>query len=145
MKKKTIKAIRLLANRLPESYVLRKHSISIKGSEVRLQKIETDLPIDLDENYKISKNILERINHTQRLKRAYSKSGDKGVYDYMIWLNENNIRLNKRLAPKDQIDTLDAGLLGVLSKGVKGFWQNLIIFLFSFLTVFKKQTAQNVN
>ena len=71
MKKKQIKALKQLADTLPESYEL------IKNTRFSTERT------------------LKKINHLQKLKRSFVKKGNTGLVEYVEWLNRNNIRINK--------------------------------------------------
>ena len=86
-------------------------------------------------NYKIAD-----VNHFNRLKKAFARNKEKGLIDYIEWVDRNNKKMNA-IFEKMQLEEVSKEIMEVAKKGEKGFWSNLLNFLFAFLTVFKKKAA----
>lgn len=142
MKKRTAKALRLLADRLPPAYKQRSHTergrladfheyVSTSGKEIPDLSPLTEENADTIIGVKFPN--LEVLNHHRRLKKAYTENGEKGIQDYILWLTGHN----KRWAAKiGEVEQVDAGLLAIAKGKVSGFWSALVSFLFAFASVF---------
>lgn len=126
-------AIQNLATRLPKSYELRKTGVISMNKDLPLKmqsKIDTD-----DTWFKVFKNKFEEINHINRLESAYKRNKEQGIVDYIYWLNNNNKNLNAKYEQL-KLESASDDLLDIAKKGAKGFWKNLLDFLFAFLKIF---------
>jgi len=79
---------------------------------------------------------LVEVNHLNRLKSAYSRNKEKGIVDYILWVNYNNQKVNYILK-NQELQKVDEGIIDIAMKGANNFWRNLIAFLISFITIFK--------
>ena len=146
MKKKHIKGIKTLAEKLPRSITIVKYSVLKKGWELTEKEIESaKFEIQADKEY-LQRNHYKvvEINHFNRLKKAFSKNGEQGIIDYIVWVDKNNRKMNVIFGNTDLKPGEDNLLKGAL-KGASGFWDNLFAFLFSFITVFKNRLAHGSN
>ena len=143
MKKQQIKALKKLAEMLPESVTLVIESEVKKGVQLTNEEINTlNCELDLDAIYKHKKYSIQEINHLNRLKKAYAKYKEKGLSDYINWLDRNNKRMNE-LFENLQTKEIDERLLAISKEGGKGFWNSLIKFLFSFYQIFIGKKLRN--
>lgn len=128
------KAIEHLSKRLPISYEHRKVGIAVNSMEYDL---DTRRKYNLKDNefYKAFRNKFIEINHISRMERAYKKYGEQGIIDYIYWLNNNNKSLKEKYE-KLKLDSVSQDVLDIAKQGAKGFWKNLLDFLFAFLKVF---------
>lgn len=140
MKKQQIKALSRLANQLPETKELVKYSIVKKGWELSFDEIDrAKIDIEADKDYIQRGNYkIADVNHNNRLKKAYARNKEQGIIDYIFWVNQNNQNMNK-LFEEMHLKEVSNELMGIAEKGGKGFWNNLLNFLFAFLTVFRKK------
>jgi len=142
MKKQQIKGLRQLAEQLPISKEIVKYSILKKGFELSEQEIELS-GIDIEAEKLYLKKGLYRIadvNHFNRLKKAFARNKEQGLIDYIEWVDRNNKKMNA-LFENMQLEEVSKEIMQVAQKGEKGFWHNLLNFLFAFLMIFKKKTA----
>ena len=126
-------AIQNLANRLPKSYELRKIGFISMNKDLPL-KMQSKKDTD-DTWFKVFKNKFEEINHINRLQSAYKRNKEQGIVDYIYWLNNNNKNLNAKYEQL-KLESVSDDLLDIAKKGAKGFWRNLLDFLFAFLKIF---------
>jgi hypothetical protein len=143
MKKNKIKGLKALAERLPKSKEIiigSKHdSIIKKGYEFSMEEIEKSaMDIEAEKDYEKRQYKILDINHLNRLQKAYGKKGEKGIIDYINWLDNNNKKMNEQFHNM-QLAAVSKEIMEVAKKGEKGFWSNLFNFLFAFLTVFKNK------
>jgi hypothetical protein len=143
MKKPKLKALKALADKLPESYEIVRYYSLKQGKEitfdeiVKLRSEGSELEINEDAWYRENKSKFQQINHFNRLKKAYSRSKEIGLVEYIKWLNSHNTKMNE-VFKELQLKQVDENILEIAKKGAKGFWSNLINFLLSFLIAFKK-------
>jgi hypothetical protein len=78
MKKRDLKSIKELADKLPRSQELQLCYKIIKGIKQHRYKL-----VD--------------INHYDRLKKAHTKNKETGMQDYITWLKSNNEKVNKMI------------------------------------------------
>ena len=144
MKKSQIKGLKKLAEQLPMSKELVKFSIVKKGYKFTMEEIEiTGIDIKAEKEYVKKGNYkIADVNHFNRLKKAFARSKEKGLIDYIEWVNRNNKKMNA-IFEKMQLEEVSKEIMEVAQKGEKGFWSNLLNFLFAFLNVFK--VKQNVS
>ena len=140
MSKAKLKALKGLSNRLPKSYVLRRHGIVRDLSDLHKANDEgADLELpeltegNAGDKYKIKRQVLEPVNHYRRLKRAFSKRGTQGVREYIIWLKHNNDKLSRQFS---DIEPVPDGLLQIARSKSGNFWEGLLAFLYAFLRSF---------
>mgnify|MGYP006325544865 FL=1 len=127
-------AIEQLSKKLPLSYELKKVGYAIKGEDLPLETRRKFSLADM-EYYRTSKQMLFSINHISRMQSAFKRSGEQGIIDYIYWLNNNNKKLND-MFEKLKLEQVSDDVMDIASKGAKGFWKNLLDFLFAFLKVF---------
>lgn len=127
-------AIEHLSKKLPVSYELKKVGYSIKGEDLPLETRQKFSLADT-EYYRTSKQIIVLINHTSRMQSNFKKYGEQGIIDYIYWLNNNNKKLNERFE-KLKLEQVSDDVMSIVAKGAKGFWKNLLDFLFAFLKAF---------
>lgn len=142
MKKNQIKGLKKLAEQLPVSKEIQKYSIVQKGYEFTMEEIEkAEIDIEAEKDY-IKKNNYKivDVNHFNRLKKAFARNKEKGLVDYIEWVDRNNRKMNE-LFERMNLERVSEGIMDVARKGEKGFWSNLLNFLFAFITVFKKKMA----
>ena len=78
------------------------------------------------------------IDHYSRLKNAYARNKELGLIEYIQWLDRNNKKLNQMF--KDlELERVNSTLMKQIEKGAKGFWNNLIQFLLSFVMAFQSE------
>lgn len=145
MKKSQLKGLKQLAEQLPKSVEIQVYSELKKGYEMTIEEIErAKIPIEAEEYYKKSgSQRLVEIHHYDRLKKAYARNREKGLVDYIEWLDKHNLRMNE-LFEKLELQRVSDEIMEVAKKGEKGFWanlRNLLNFLFAFINTFKKKTA----
>ncbi len=142
MKKNQIKGLKKLAEQLPVSKEIQKYSIVQKGYEFTMEEIEkAGIDIEAEKDYVKKGNYrIVDINHFNRLKRAFARNKEKGLVDYIEWVDRNNRKMNE-LFERMNLERVSEGIMDVARKGEKGFWSNLLNFLFAFITVFKKKMA----
>ena len=138
MKKQQIKALKKLAEMLPESVTLAIEPEFKKAYELSQPQIDSlKGEFDIEAIYKTKKYKIEPINHLNRLQKAYSRYKEQGLADYITWLDNNNKRMNKLF---DGLNTssIDNDILEIAKKGGKGFWSSLMNFIFAFYNTFIK-------
>lgn len=140
MKKNQIKGIKQLAEKLPASKELIKYTVIKKGHELTPEEIkESDIDIEADRDYVRKGNYkIADVNHFNRLKRAFARSKEKGLVEYIEWVDRNNKKMNA-LFEKIRLEEVSKELMEVAKKGEKGFWKNLLNFLFALIAVFKRK------
>lgn len=128
------KGLQELAARLPESFELQNKKYVVKGKEFDIDQRRKHMLSD-DELYVMKKTALIPVNHINRLENAYKKYKEQGMVDYIYWLNNNNRKLNEifRTMEYKQVST---DVMDIVKEGAKGFWKNLMEFLFAFLKAF---------
>ena len=139
MKKNQIKGLKKLAEQLPVSKELQTYSVCKKGYEFTMEEIENaKIDIEAEKDY-IQKGHyrIADVNHFNRLKKAFARNKEKGLIDYIEWVDKNNKKMNE-LFEKMQLERVSKEIMEISSKGEKGFWSNLLNFLFAFISVFKK-------
>jgi len=126
--------IKQLAERLPDSFELQNKKYVVKGAEFDID-LRREHGLNDHELYVMKKNSLIPINHSNRLENAYKKNKEQGMVDYIYWLNNNNRKLNEifKTLEYKQVST---DVMDIVKDGAKGFWKNLMEFLFAFLKVF---------
>jgi len=144
MKKKQIKYLNFLADQLPDMKELKLKGDNISGT-ILLERIasgETKAPKGIDINkkgrYSDRKYVFEDINHRQRIKRAYSKNGPQGVFDYLKYLSIHRKRINDMVDESKKIAKLPPMVKKLMSGGVGAFW-SILAFFYSFVAVFSKK------
>lgn len=138
MKKKQAKALRQLAQQLPKSYEIRKHTYGVKGEDItEEQRKNIDFKIEEEKVYHRTGKILNLINHYSRLKSAWNRNKEQGLADYILWLDANNKRVNEEL--DTQMEMVSEELIEVAKGPMDKFWNNLIAFLYSFFSTFVKK------
>jgi hypothetical protein len=142
MKKNQIKGLRRLAEQLPISKEIVKYSVIKKGYEFSIEEIEAArIDIEAEKEYVKKNNYkIADVNHFNRLKKAFARNKEKGLIDYIEWVDRNNKKMNA-IFENMQFEEVSKELMQVAQKGEKGFWNNLLSFLFAFLMIFKKKTA----
>lgn len=142
MKKNQIKGLRRLAEQLPISKEIVKYSVIKKGYEFSIEEIEAArIDIEAEKEYVKKNNYkIADVNHFNRLKKAFARNKEKGLIDYIEWVDRNNKKMNA-IFENMQLEEVSKELMQVAQKGEKGFWNNLLSFLFAFLMIFKKKTA----
>lgn len=124
MKKELVKEIRKLAAKLPLSYIevqkYSKHEIKdLKEREAKNntfgQTIEQSIS-QAPEYIMVKGESLMRVNHENRLKRAYQRNGVQGIRDYYKWVDSNNKRLNAKYETKLVMQLVDAKLKASISE-----------------------------
>lgn len=97
MKKVTKKELQILANKLPQTFEIQKKSVIKYGWELTEADLigikQVVLP---NTKYKHFHNEFASVNHLSRLQKAYARSKDKGVNEYVQWVGANNRMLNER-------------------------------------------------
>lgn len=151
MKKKYCKLLRQLAQKLPESYTIRQHTKHLYHSELPKkikEKLKSKLLYNPNEIFPLKEEHPFEINHYKRLKKAWKQDREKGLRNYIIWLDNHNQRLlaeieeNKKvLAKKREIKQVPKELVEIAKNTSTNFWQLLINFFYSFLTIFSKKEA----
>lgn len=143
MKKKKIKALRFLAERLPESYTVemvgrKKLGEALTGEEIN-RLTDNGISVNAGQMYRFAEPQLTKIEHSRRLKRAYADKGEAGIIEYLTWLQLNNRRVAKILK-KDY--TEDALILKLIKAGAGKFWSVLLMFFYSFARTFGREGAK---
>lgn len=93
MKKSQTKALKHLANKLPQSFELIVVGSLVSGKLINEANKNEEL--NSGKFYRHRKRSLVPIDHFSRLKKAYARYKEQGIIDYIQWVNENNKRLNK--------------------------------------------------
>ena len=142
MKKNQIKGLKKLAEQLPMSKEIVRYSVIKKGYEFSMEEIEmAGIDIEAEKEYVKKGNYkISDVNHFNRLKKAFARNKEKGLIDYIEWVDRNNKKMNA-IFEKMQLEEVSKEIMEVAAKGEKGFWSNLLNFLFAFLTIFKKKAA----
>lgn len=144
MKKKTIKALDLLAQKLPESLVIRKHTITKFGGDLPYEEIKKiNGEYDPRQVYRKKDLFFFRINHLTKLKKAWAKDKQKGIQNYIIWLNRNNRYVNRFVSEQNKLKEVDSRIMDLTKRSAVGFWKGLLAFLFSFIEIFQKQSNED--
>lgn len=144
MKKIQRRALKEFAKRLPESYTIQKKTIGNYGYEMARQDLkppEGEDSFDPDKVYLRKGDFFVKINHLNKLKRAYNNKKESGIQEYISWLNSNNKHVNKvfRDLKMNETEDIDKGILDLIKSPANKFWKNLIAFLYSFMAIFKNQ------
>jgi hypothetical protein len=107
-----------------------------------MEEIEAaQIPIEAEKMYIHSGNVrIVDINHFNRLKNAYSRAKEKGLIDYIHWVDRNNQKMNK-IYEKLDLQRVSNEIMDIANKGTSGFWSNLLNFLYAFLAIFNKKAA----
>ena len=145
MNKRRSKALKGLADMLPDAYYSRMHTESGTLSELHAYRDKEGLDFDLPEltelNWHRVKSIryesMELINHHKRLKKAWKEKKTEGIQEYIIWLNNHNIRFAKKM--QMDVKSVEEGLLKIAKMKVSSFWKSLIAFLVSFVFAFNQE------
>jgi len=142
MKKQQIKALKRLAFQLPQSKEIQRYSEIKQGYEFSMEEIEkSEIPIEAEKLYvQKGRYRIVPINHFNRLKKAFARNKEKGIIDYIEWVDRNNKKLNE-IFEKAGYERVSKEIMAVAKKGEKSFWNNLLNFLFAFITVFKKKES----
>ena len=119
MKKQLTKEIKILAKKLPDSYVegtaYQKRTIEdLRGREIRNQMFGSNLEQTIsseNETIIVKGTKLFKVNHERRIKRAYQRDGITGIKEYVKWVTTNNKNLNMKYQ--------NAILLNVVNEKVK--------------------------
>jgi hypothetical protein len=138
---KTMRNLSKMLNRNGDSYDIIGYTERVTGSEMIREgsKFEEGIVVDLNAVYLRKRKIIVKIDHYKKLKKAYSKDGIKGIQDYIIWLNQHNINMNKKFKEmqlEQRSAEVDKKLLSIAKGKATAFWSSLIQFLFSFFAVF---------
>lgn len=150
MKKSRSKALKKLAELLPDAYYNRDHTETGTLAEIYRFRDENNLSFDLptlteenaDQITSIKSPNLEKINHHKRLKKAYTEKGTEGVQQYLVWLDGHNKRFAKRY--KDlNVERLPDGLLKIAKMKVGSFWKQIVAFLYAFAITFLQKKMMN--
>lgn len=142
MKKKHLKALKILSERLPVSYDYRKHSkYSFQGDLKGSQKAKYDGIFEDNEVMRIKGYQLFKINHYKKLKSAYRNKAEQGIIDYINWLKEHNKFLSEKFEELD-IQEINQNILDIVKKGASNFWANLIAFIYSFIKIFQNESKE---
>lgn len=126
--------IKQLAERLPDSFELQNKKYVVKGAEFDIDQRRAHQLGD-DDLYVMKRNALIPINHVNRLENAFKKYKEQGMVDYIHWLNNNNRKLND-IFNTMEYKQVSNDVMDIVKDGAKGFWKNLMEFLFAFLKVF---------
>ena len=136
MKKAKIKALKQLSEMLPKSVTLAIEGHVCKGKELPEHLVKTSkIEIDGESHYTYKNRRVVEINHLNRLQKAFARTKDQGLADYITWLDANNRRMNE-LFENLKLGEVSEELKQVAKAGGKGFWSSLMAFLFSFYTAF---------
>ena len=149
MNKARSKALKGLADILPDAYIQRQHTES--GRLYEFHKLideghtfTTKLPqlneLNKDDVFSMKYNAFEILNHHKRLKAAWKNKGTVGIQEYLVWLKGHNERWVK-LNNEHKVKELDEGLYKLAIAKAGSFWSSLIAFLFSFAMMFSKEKA----
>ena len=146
MKKNQIKGLKKLAEQLPMSKEIVRYSVIKKGYEFSMEEIEmAGIDIEAEKEYVKKGNYkISDVNHFNRLKKAFARNKEKGLIDYIEWVDRNNKKMNA-IFEKMQLEEVSKEIMEVAAKGEKGFWSNLLNFLFAFLTIFHLHTIDDLN
>lgn len=143
MKKEKIKALKKLSEMLPASITLVTESHVALGYELPQHVLDTaTIPIEAEKSYVYKNKKVVEVNHLNRLKKAFARNKEKGLIDYIEWVDRNNARMNK-LFEENKLRAVSDELKQVAKRGEKGFWSNLISFLFSFYSIFLSKSKQS--
>lgn len=117
MKKKQLNGIRQLAEQLPLSKEIQKYSTVVQGYELTEQELDgTDINIEAEKFYVKSGNYrIVDINHFNRLKKAFARSREQGLIDYIEWVDRNNKNMNA-IFEKMKLQRVSDELLTVAKK-----------------------------
>lgn len=141
MKKNQLRGLKKLSEQLPESKELQKYSIVVQGFEINADEYDPAItPIEAEAYYKQGGHFrLVDIDHYNRLKKAYARNKEQGLIDYILWVDQNNIKINK-LFEDMELKRVSDEIMAIADKGKQSFWSNLLNFLFAFLQIFKPQS-----
>ena len=119
-----------------------RYSIIKKGYEFSIEEIETaGIDIEAEKEYvQKGKYKIVDVDHFNRLKKAFARNKEKGLIDYIEWVDKNNKKMNA-IFEHMQLEEVSKEIMQVAQKGEKGFWSNILNFLFAFLMIFKKKAA----
>jgi hypothetical protein len=139
MKKKQIKALKKLSEMLPNTVVFEIESTKTIANVYELtQKEIDDLKVEnLNQQFirtQKQKKIVE-VNHFNRLKTAYANGKEKGLSDYINWVDANNKYMNK-IFEQLKLEGVSDELKEIASKSGSRFWDSLINFIFAFYNIF---------
>lgn len=142
MKKRHQKGLQKLASSLPRSMELVKfHEVKL-GKDLTTEEIgNSNIVIAADSEYKAYKQKLVEVDHYNRLKKAYVRDKERGIIDYIHWVDSNNKRMNE-LFEKLNLERVSEGIMDIAAKGVGSFWNNLIAFFFAFIANFKPKKEE---
>lgn len=142
MKKIHQKGLKKLAASLPRSVELVKFYEVKSGKNLTEDEIgNSDMVIDPDAEYKAFKKRLIEVDHYNRLKKAYAKNKERGIIDYIKWVDSNNKRMNE-LFERLNLERVSEGLLEIAASGVASFWRNLLAFFYAFIANFKPKQQE---
>lgn len=142
MKKEKIKALKKLSEMLPKAITLVTESHVALGHQLPEQVLATaTIPIEAEKSYVYKNKKVVEVNHLNRLKKAFARNKEKGLIDYIEWVDRNNQRMNE-LFKEMKLTEVSDELKQVAKRGEKGFWSNLISFLFSFYSIFLSKSKQ---
>lgn len=142
MKKEKIKALKKLSEMLPKAITLVTESHVALGCQLPEQVLATaSIPIEAEKSYVYKNKKVVEVNHLNRLKKAFARNKEKGLIDYIEWVDRNNQRMNE-LFKEMKLNEVSDELKQVAKRGEKGFWSNLISFLFSFYSIFLSKSKQ---
>ena len=96
MKKKQTKGLKKLSELLPMSKEIVRYSIIKKGYEFSIEEIETaGIDIEAEKEYvQKGKYKIVDVDHFNRLKKAFARNKEKGLIDYIEWVDKNNKKMN---------------------------------------------------
>lgn len=142
MKKNQIKALKNLASQLPLSKEIQKYSIVQKGYEFTQEEIErSEINIEAEKDYIKKGNYrIVDINHFNRMKRAFARNKEQGLINYIEWVDRNNKKMNE-LFEKLKLQRVSDDIMKIAQQGEKGFWNNLLNFLYAFIAIFNNKAA----
>jgi len=131
LKKKQKKGLLELSKQLPESMELIMYGETIRGEDIPEDKIREIDDFSIESNYKFKRRVLLPINHHNRLQKAFARDKEQGLVDYIEWVDANNKKLNS-LFDDLKLSEVNQNILEIAKRGAKGFWTNILNFLFAF-------------
>lgn len=151
MNKRKVKAIQKLSERLPESWEIIKFGRKRMGSDIIAERGTKDIGIDILPNvvYSHPEWKSQPINHENRLRKAYNRNGEKGMMEYILQLDINNMNLPakyKRITGKvlgEKVKRVDKRIMKIAEGKASSFWSSIIKFLFAFISVFSNQKEEH--
>lgn len=134
MKKRTARAMAILASKMPTSYEWKKIGHYMTGEKIL--EVNNDREVESGKTYKVFHNELVKIDHYKRIKNAWEKGKERGVIEYLQWLASHNEKLAVSLKDMEDapvIETFEPSFLTGLTGafGIKDFFEWLVKFLSS--------------